>query len=67
MTWGANLHNWTTKALQGLLRRFERNLAHKEKVAARHEPGTPYHTRATREIEGLQERIEIIEAELRSR
>jgi hypothetical protein len=45
------------KTLQRLIRVAEKRIAHKRKVLARHEPGTAYHTRASREIAGLEARI----------
>jgi len=46
------------KTLQRLIRNAEKQLAHKHDVLARHAPGTAYHTRAQREIEALESRIE---------
>ena len=57
----------STKTLQNFLTRYRRDLAHKEQVMARHKPGSPWHTRATREAEVYRARIARVEQELERR
>lgn len=58
--WGRNLHNLKIGQLKSMLTRFENLRDRKLAVMAKHKPGTPYHTRAQCEADGLKERIEIV-------
>jgi len=58
-----------TKAVPGgylrrLIADFERRIAYKREVVARHAPGTPWHTRAMREIAALENSIATWERQL---
>jgi hypothetical protein len=57
----------STKHLHSFIRQYRKQLAHKERVASRHEPGTAYHTRAMRDTEALQGKIEKMQRELERR
>ena len=56
-----------TKRLKQWLRFNKAQLAKKQAVMAKHEVGTPYHTRAMREASAYQENIEQITEELERR
>ena len=58
---------FTTKHLRRFLAQWKRQLAHKEQVIARHEPGTAYHTRALREAESYRSKVAEVERELEGR
>ena len=62
-----NITRMSIARLKRLLAQAQKTLEAKQAVAARHEPGTAYHTRATKEAETYQNRITAIEAELQHR
>ena len=66
MSW-MNWENLSTKSLRTQLRIAERQLARKLIVKARHESGTAYHTRATREAKTFEDRVAEISRELARR
>lgn len=56
-----------TKTLKRMRKKYQKKLAQKRKVASRHEPGTSYHTRATREAKTYADNIAELEARLSER
>lgn len=53
----------SAKSLRTMLRTARRQLTNRQNVAAKHAPGTAYHTRATKEAAALESRIrEILKA-----
>lgn len=57
----------TDKQIASLMRQYQTSLAHKQSVIARHQPGTAYHTRASRDVQELESRIQTLEQELKTR
>lgn len=62
--------NWSrisTKHLHSIRRAHAKKFEHKRQVAARHKPGTAYHTRASLEAQTYADLIAEIDAELAQR
>lgn len=59
--------NMMTGHLRNARFNYARKLQHKRRVQSQHAPGTPYHTRASREAMELERRISLINAELGKR
>jgi len=53
------------KRYEQFIRNWKKEIIQKEMVLARHAPGTAYHTRALRDIEGRRDRIVEFEGYLR--
>jgi len=66
MTW-TNIRNIRTVDLERFLRRYAIKLEHKRVVQSKHQLGTTYHTRATREIDSIIENVHIVVDELNRR
>lgn len=62
-----NLQKTSTKRLRTMIAKRQKSLAHKKAVAARHQPGTSYHTRATLEAAELERQIREYRKEIDSR
>jgi hypothetical protein len=62
-----NLTKAPTERLLQLMRQDRVKLQHKKAVFSSHKPGTPYYTRAAREIAALIERIRQMERIIDSR
>jgi len=53
-----NIRELPDKRLISLQDKYLEAIRQKEEVLARHAPGTPYHTRAQRDISGYQSRLD---------
>jgi hypothetical protein len=62
-----NIRELPDKRLISLQDKYLEAIRQKEEVLARHAPGTPYHTRAQRDISGYQSRLDQVNEELQRR
>lgn len=63
----ANVRGMSDNHLESYLEQYRVKLAHKLNVVKRHQPGTTYHTRATRDAAYYQDAIRILETEINRR
>lgn len=63
----ANVRGMSDRHLSSYLKQYRVKLSRKLSVIKRHQPGTTYHTRATRDAAYYQDAIRILETEINRR